>query len=1857
MICPNINSPEWKALEAAVGRFEAYKDFVISGYTIRSVEDVQARLNQDKGVTIKDETLKVMSGNVTDVNEVVFHSSDTTFVDAVKEHADQSMTTRAMEIARKLSDNLGVSFDIINGERALEITKDSKNPWNGQAAFYFDGQVYFVGESLSINSVLHEFSHPLVRQIQVTNPALFNNLYNSLARSAEGQAIIQELMEDRPDLTVSSDMFKEEAMVRALEIEASTSNFAKFIKDILYAIKKLLRDALGKVDVAKLDQYTTLNELAYMLTNEKFQIDTDLVTEEDVVAYMKATNDDINSIKRIDKLELQSLLREGYDLASSQLRTLQQDDNYKQLAIILRDQYKVPDMENIMSDLRKYKTQIDNIVDNEVDAMALLEKQASALVNTIYNVDTIMRKIQAHSEDIFKSGDTQDNMAKMHYYQKLTKYWGKYINQVKEIFDQPGSGVDSRSSIYNVINSIKTNLDKIDNLANEMYADGARDALYTELEPIGRNAKDSYEQIIRNLKAKDAPQRVIDKWHREFYGLSEADFKTFSTLRDKVRKREYMSNAEKLQYANLRVAAAQGIEITPEKIEDLLKGNLGDANWFNSFLEGYMYNNDPIVGGLALYVKNRLNEVMVTAQSKFNEFQADVMPLLKEYGYNPSNIGELGKKVGFEDIVAKEEDGKLVQKKVWSFLNPFKNYRYDLRVINNEVEEAERKYSETGLDEDLDTLRDAVTKKKEFLRKYFHQEYKPEFYERQQLLERDEVGQLASHMRDSILEKIRKASVSNQSQSDQLEAINEIDRLWREYRQLHSLYDLNGEAKTGTPLLIAQRLREYREASRRFYEMQERPGVFQNLLEAYEQELQSKFPKGSDEYEALREEWIRKNTRVVIKPSFYAKREVIFDRIKEILSKLPDQTAKQLDIATLHEAIIDIKAGFRDEDGQPNPSEMTEAAINKIKELEAQIQEKKKLYRNTSGFTAVQQARFNELFEIKKTRSLTAEESTDFGELYSEKLSNGLSRYEKAKLDALYKQLENLSTTDATSYYVDIVNNYLEKMDTDLLYSKTGSRSITESTAGLLLEDDIIADLKSQNKAFAKWFDANHITVEYSGKSVKKRVSVWSVVRPTDDMYYEKTQIKDASGRVVEEINGLPAMKFYKQNVKEEFKTAVIVGKTVDNKGNWLPKTMEDGAADDRYINKDYFTLRSKDPKLFEIVEKLKEHHLRNQLGLEKNSKLYLDFPRFTKGTLETVQSTKLDEFGREKWNGLTQYAKRVKEFFKGAKDDAESGYNYQNEANLVKLDMFDDEVTNIPISGLYDIDSEDVSTDITQSMMRYMLSAERHKKLVQISPLARAIQQVVNDPDNTVELDKINKFNFVNRHIITYKKKKGTTVRASAVNNFLEREFQGIKNKGVGSDSRALNNISKVLFSRASFQFFALNIPSALKNHYSAKFQTMIEAAAGKYLNPVSSAKGEAWAMKTMGDLSFGGALYGKKAAGLDLQIVEIFDPAQGRFQEKFGESLSRSMTKDVVEGGWLYSTRKWLELQATLQAFGGMMYHQKVQQKLPDGTTEEINYMDAWEIKDDKIQLKEGIDPKWGITYDENGNLKLGSEFNAFKNRMQQVMNNLQGTYSEFDQPEAQRYIAFRFVSYLRRYFTSMTINRLGFKGSITKPQARLNPGLGEPSMGYYIRTLQGIKTMIVNADITMKYLTAEEKQAMIKTLTEIAGLIAVTLALGMIFGYDDDDEERYEKLRQTSGALPFFMVADDDERQFDALGYTKLHILNLLMQVRAENEQFLPVPGVGLDNYMELLDLKSVAFGPTTDTYTAMIDDMIAIIKSDEHAYYSRDTGPYEFQRKGGNKLVAKIAKLVGFTGSTIDPATAIQKFQNAQAMARR
>jgi hypothetical protein len=499
-------------------------------------------------------------------------------------------------------------------------------------------------------------------------------------------------------------------------------------------------------------------------------------------------------------------------------------------------------------------------------------------------------------------------------------------------------------------------------------------------------------------------------------------------------------------------------------------------------------------------------------------------------------------------------------------------------------------------------------------------------------------------------------------------------------------------------------------------------------------------------------------------------------------------------------------------------------------------------------------------------------------------------------------------------------------------------------------------------------------------------------------------------------------------------------------------------------------------------------------------------------------------------------------------------------------------------------------------------------------------------------------------------------TVRKKAVNNYIAREFEGQRMTGAGSETPWLNNTASLLFKRASFGFFALNIPSALKNSWGAKFQGLIEASAGQYMTHTSFQRGNVWSYKTMGELSFGGQLYKKAAKSLNQQIVELFDPSQGRFEEKFGEGMSRTIAKDAASFSWLYNFRKWVELQATLQIFGGMMYHQMVEQTMPDGTKKEIYYIDAWELRDNKIQLKEGVDPKWGITYDTDGKMQVGKEFKSYKNKVHQVMNNLQGAYAQYDQPEAQRYLAFRFLSYLRRYFTTMTLNRFGFSGRFSDPKPRFNPGLGEPQMGFYITFIRFAKDTIFNLGKNLPYMTQEEKKASLRMMTEVGSLLAINLAMSLLFGWDADDDDKYERLRQKSGALPFPFVSDDPNREFNGWGYLETHMLYLLMNVRAENEQFIPLPGYGLDDYSAMLDLKSIAFGPTVQTYKDIFEDALDMLEGDESAYYKRQVGPYDWQQEDGAKILAHTARTLGLTGSTIDPVKGIKGFQSVQARAR-
>jgi hypothetical protein len=71
-----------------------------------------------------------------------------------------------------------------------------------------------------------------------------------------------------------------------------------------------------------------------------------------------------------------------------------------------------------------------------------------------------------------------------------------------------------------------------------------------------------------------------------------------------------------------------------------------------------------------------------------------------------------------------------------------------------------------------------------------------------------------------------------------------------------------------------------------------------------------------------------------------------------------------------------------------------------------------------------------------------------------------------------------------------------------------------------------------------------------------------------------------------------------------------------------------------------------------------------------------------------------------------------------------------------------------------------------------------------------------------------------------------------------------------------------------------------------------------------------------------------------------------------------------------------------------------------------------------------------------------------------------------------------------------------------------------------------------------------------------------------------------------------------------------------------------------------------------GPTVKSLFDVGQDLGYMVTGNDKAYYKRTVGPYTFQQEEGLKLWNHLAKMVGFTGSTIDPANALKNYQNAQ-----
>jgi hypothetical protein len=191
-----------------------------------------------------------------------------------------------------------------------------------------------------------------------------------------------------------------------------------------------------------------------------------------------------------------------------------------------------------------------------------------------------------------------------------------------------------------------------------------------------------------------------------------------------------------------------------------------------------------------------------------------------------------------------------------------------------------------------------------------------------------------------------------------------------------------------------------------------------------------------------------------------------------------------------------------------------------------------------------------------------------------------------------------------------------------------------------------------------------------------------------------------------------------------------------------------------------------------------------------------------------------------------------------------------------------------------------------------------------------------------------------------------------------------------------------------------------------------------------------------------------------------------------------------------------------------------------------------------------------------------------------------------------------------------------------------------LNETTQGYYITAVKSMYKLIRDAKTYWPIMKDEEKLAIRKVLVEGLYIAVLAFVATFIFGYDPGDEERVDKMR-------------DREDKYGVLGKAANHMLYQVIMIRKENEAFIPIPGIGLNEWLEYTDSTSIVTGPTLDLYSKLLMDIVYRITGSDKAFYKREVGPYSWQQEDSWKFWNHLGSVFGWKGKTPAPIWAIKK----------
>lgn len=1920
------------------------------------IEEAEARqmlMEDAERVGIKEEefTDRYLFDEATETYDPI-EERDRMIVSSLTLTEEAQQQQRDLEVAQKLNQKFqqafGIKGNIITKNQAKDILLNTETPYTGQAAFYYNNEIYFIEGNFNSTSVLHEYAHPLLKVIQIENPKLFEKLYLDLASTADGQDIITTLKE-QDIINEDTDRFKEEAIVRAIEldgvrkldkIKSDDSAFAKFIKNLLGAIRQAIRKMVKKANLTKFNTDTTVSDLTDMLLSKDFVIDTAIIPASEFAEFREDFEKLLSDAKQLESRDLVQSINLLYSQFNELYRLL--NNAPKELADKIRGEDLNTTIQAVKDHLRTSQTLDLNEQDKETFIRAIElnhdktgEATARSFILGLEEVDLFVERLDEVLRDMKKLGEqnTPEGMARLDFYFQALDGHEEFIDGIREslnlrkqsalnqkLRDLSGLMRETKQDINvllyeGVIDRMSSKSDYINSGIVAKLNERVTNALSYIKDPDVEKSKEKFiKNLIERAKKGDIKSYNKSKLEKDLGYIPDNNTVTKRLITD------FIPNFFTLY-------------LTKNKLDNVIKGNEGDVRTVGSMVLAYSDINDPTII-FAMDMLDEMSDAANKSQMEYNTIVNKLEPLMQLNNYNPNNTEELRDKLFFEDQAGtfNAETEEFEEYNVWTVINKYKNWRYDYGKLKSDLAKAKA-------NDDVDAQTAAQDALWDFEAKYMHRRYTNEFYDIQKIwsqenvVENPETGKDMTVSRELSIqaysERYHRLAEVNAfkntvfDESSQDSDITQLDEAQQAYNELFNLVDNYGNYKTGDELKKTLVRLKYREASRDLRE-EDKEKTLRNAQRDLNNFTQIYLPRKGITPETNKEEYdkevslfLDRNYRVAYSDQYYKELKDINDQIKALTSKGGvSKVAK--DIARLYKK-MSLQLAVVSKDGVSDGSRLSYNQIKALKETQNQILKLQKEFDSQTGLTKQQLRRFNYLQKVinDPNTNLTQEERVEYGQLAGVIETKGLTKAEGLKLRQLYAAKNSIQNEFPTVQYITIMNNMTASIISDLydqgIITEDQVNEISLSNADEFINSPLIDTLKENNKEFKAWFNNNHIQkevwVQPEGSQRGEwqirniRLNAWSVKKPKGSQYYAKTTLKDPITKKDFVINAKPGSKYVVTKVKSKYRTLpkefeemtieeqnkYIDKGIIDNKGRFLPREFKEGKANSaynkKYINEQYEEIMQNPSSARALLlQEFTNQYLKIQQGRDTSVKHYLDQPRFRRKTnLELLKSGQSKQKAQGKWEAFYSAAKSG--VWKAA-DDVEAdeqgrySFNFNPKVHLVQTGFDGEPVSKIPVRGMYKLDSTDVSADVMTGVMDYLFSLNEYDTLRKNEPFAKAFTRALDEnpiKDKTATFAKVKaKVARVTGIHELANKSRSTNKRAQLMNYFMNRMFYGQVNSAFQEENPRVTKLFQAMMGSANRAFTALDVASATKNKTGMEFQMALESIASPDMTVSSFAKGKIRAYKTMVELSApGGDIYNRGTKSLNVQLVDAFDAKIDQVRRDFGKAQSRTFTKDFLDATWMYDFRRWSENQASIQIFWAMMETKLIKQTLPGGKTKQIPYGDAWKLDSEgQIRLLEGVSPDYFMkpishviskdqslksiakdygTTEERLNelnkvaikrgLKVGDEikisdakeFKAMKRKVLGMNKKLNGMLVKFDSPQATQHLAYNFFTFYRKFAMPMFMNRFQFSMNDENKYGDVYDwNAGGTKKGYYIDALQGMYRLLKDYNANKALMTQDERNAITKTLGEAAFLMVLGLATAWIFGFDEEDEDRYQKLR---------------DRQETTTGWISNYALYILMMTKKENELFNPV--FGFDDQIDLVKNTSIATGPTIELYAKFIGHLIGAAQGDESAVYKRDAGPYSWQKKGQAKWKNDLGSMFGIKGKNYDPAQTIQKVRRS------